>query len=1072
MLRYEIKLGKDDLIRDALEWREKYLSKDLSYITGVTSPDYHLEKFTALASTNRLINIDSALDLECENALREGYIIIKDKVYDVLSSSTVDYSSVDSGEKIKYSYVENNDKYFYWNENVSGYSFDNLLNYNEESGIVETLIVSGVSSADCSISADTAYWIEDGMVEIDGHKYFYDRDEGENGTLRYGENGDVLEPSAITRCSGITCHPYSSSTMYEEVTKFKLTKRGVQEEDFSRLTFARYFYYVKYKEHYCPIKQKFSGDTFEFVCEIPYYVLSGAIENRLENLETKEYKLYYVGEYGEEGMAVHYDDAYGSGQTIDSDHLSEHKVYNLNDLKNVSSFICLEDENAYFEVKHDVLNGNDGNEMIAYLNNVYAPLNVGEEIVFTNVDDDYHENIVYNHSSYSGTDEDFVIFNSRKYVVEKNLLDKVVINDNEYDIDYINGKVLSADCLVMIGNEKVPMKIISGTTEGKYGGGILQRYGKIVSGTSNSAITATYDIRPYDGITINGEKYIIYELEHEITYINEENEEVSGIAIYTYASIELPKTYTFTIVEKLGNSTYVCEPSVNNTEFTDDFDRMISEFICSDVIGNQTSYKLFIDNKIFGDRIITKDLPFIRNRYPISSDDYYDLFNDLIIYVKNGYIHIPLSLRMDVSNNLLQDDLVERDFFEAEKKKSINAIVDMEKDVYIPKYIVDDMYSGSSTIFKPIREINLNFHFRTRNLENWRVNDGNYLVDTSATTDNWFITDYHPYREILSSGTTEDKEILQSSSDLIGFLHFTDDDVFYQRSKVAKSFARLSFYDSTDPQTQSLLATSCVFLDEHKLFKTYIDNSRKYERVYGSVSDDAKTIYTSNKVSVSTEYIGRASDPPESIAYSSYTEHYKNVKIDEAHRVSSRMTIENKYATENSSEGFYLYIFKEYSENLHPKPIYMKVEFNHAGIGKQIPFLIPMHWGGNTENSGETGYNKMYPEHVLTLTNNSDLEELKRGIPLSYTYAQTYIPLYAVYDFINKEYAYVFDSRYVSVIDGVVNLNLFEMKIMDESQQQATDAEREDIMRNMQRRAIINVNTEQFNINAFNQKVE
>ena len=50
MLRYEIKLGKDDLIRDALEWREKYLSKDLSYITGVTSPDYHLEKFTALAS--------------------------------------------------------------------------------------------------------------------------------------------------------------------------------------------------------------------------------------------------------------------------------------------------------------------------------------------------------------------------------------------------------------------------------------------------------------------------------------------------------------------------------------------------------------------------------------------------------------------------------------------------------------------------------------------------------------------------------------------------------------------------------------------------------------------------------------------------------------------------------------------------------------------------------------------------------------------------------------------------------------------------------------------------------------
>ena len=496
---------------------------------------------------------------------------------------------------------------------------------------------------------------------------------------------------------------------------------------------------------------------------------------------------------------------------------------------------------------------------------------------------------------------------------------------------------------------------------------------------------------------------------------------------------------------------------------------MISEFICSDVIGNQTSYKLFIDNKIFGDRIITKDLPFIRNRYPISSDDYYDLFNDLIIYVKNGYIHIPLSLRMDVSNNLLQDDLVERDFFEAEKKKAINNIVDMEKDVYIPKYIVDDMYSGSSTIFKPIREINLNFHFRTRDLESWKVNDGNYLVDTSATTDNWFITDYHPYVDMLEHGSGE---TLMGASDLIGLLYFTDDDVFYQRSKVAKSFARLSFYDSTDPQTQSLLATSCVFLDEHKLFKTFIDNSRKYERVYGSVSDDKETIYTSNKVSVRTEYIGKASDPPASIAYSSYTEHYKNVKIDEAHRVSSRMTIENKYATENSSEGFYLYIFKEYSENLHPKPIYMKVEFNHAGIGKQIPFLIPMHWSGNTTDRDGEAYNKMYPQSALTLANNSDLEELKKGMPLSYVYAQTYIPLYAVYDFINKEYAYVFDSRYVKVKDGVINLNLFEMKIMDESQQQTSDAEQEDIMHNMQRRAIININKEQFNINAFNQKVE
>ena len=34
-------------------------------------------------------------------------------------------------------------------------------------------------------------------------------------------------------------------------------------------------------------------------------------------------------------------------------------------------------------------------------------------------------------------------------------------------------------------------------------------------------------------------------------------------------------------------------------------------------------------------------------------------------------------------NNLLQDDLVKRDFFEVEKNKAINPIIDMEKDIYI-----------------------------------------------------------------------------------------------------------------------------------------------------------------------------------------------------------------------------------------------------------------------------------------------------------------------------------------------------------------------------------------------------
>ena len=147
--------------------------------------------------------------------------------------------------------------------------------------------------------------------------------------------------------------------------------------------------------------------------------------------------------------------------------------------------------------------------------------------------------------------------------------------------------------------------------------------------------------------------------------------------------------------------------------------------------------------------------------------------------------------------------------------------------------------------------------------------------------------------------------------------------------------------------------------------------------------------------------------------------------------------VDNKYVTEASSEGFYLYIFREYSENLHPKPIYMKVEFNHAGIGKMIPFLIPMKWKKHEHKNvdgtqRETVINKVSPLKAYNFSemSNEDLDEFKKGFPLSYVYAQTYIPLYAVYDFINKEYGYVFDSRYVTQDkDGILNLNLFEMKI-------------------------------------------
>ena len=136
----------------------------------------------------------------------------------------------------------------------------------------------------------------------------------------------------------------------------------------------------------------------------------------------------------------------------------------------------------------------------------------------------------------------------------------------------------------------------------------------------------------------------------------------------------------------------------------------------------------------------------------------------------------------------------------------------------------------------------------------------------------------------------------------------------------------------------------------------------------------------------------------------------------------------------------------------------MKVEFNHAGVGRTIPFIIPMRWSGSTENE-----NEMLPVSALTL-DGEDLTYLKKGYPLSYVYAQTYIPLYAVYNFKHKKCAYVFDDRYVKREDNKIILNMFELKIKDENDytEEELARTRAAVRNNNIERANINVNTSQF----------
>ena len=63
--------------------------------------------------------------------------------------------------------------------------------------------------------------------------------------------------------------------------------------------------------------------------------------------------------------------------------------------------------------------------------------------------------------------------------------------------------------------------------------------------------------------------------------------------------------------------------------------------------------------------------------------------------------------------------------------------------------------------------------------------------------------------------------------------------------------------------------------------------------------------------------------------------------FDENLRLSSQMTVENKWQSNRTSEGFYLYMWADNGVSILPEKLYMKAEFNHAGYGRTIPMMAP-----------------------------------------------------------------------------------------------------------------------------------
>ena len=225
-------------------------------------------------------------------------------------------------------------------------------------------------------------------------------------------------------------------------------------------------------------------------------------------------------------------------------------------------------------------------------------------------------------------------------------------------------------------------------------------------------------------------------------------------------------------------------------------------------------------------------------------------------------------------------------------------------------------------------------------------------------------------------------KLTEYQSDLLSYLGFTNDDVKYQKSKLKKSFLRISFYDSDNIANQNLLHTATIFLDSGDLFAKYIKNIEtedEYKTTEAvTAQENPKISFKAGSILTSSEYKklndanrkkcvvngellavvgGSSSDEDKYTVYDKAgmainrepmrkraledSDFGDNIDELERLRMSSQIVVTDKNSSKRSSEGFYFYTYKTNDNGVYPSDIYMRVEFNHAGYGRVIPFMMP-----------------------------------------------------------------------------------------------------------------------------------
>lgn len=597
------------------------------------------------------------------------------------------------------------------------------------------------------------------------------------------------------------------------------------------------------------------------------------------------------------------------------------------------------------------------------------------------------------YSAYTESESSGITVFGKKYYVEDNVAD-LLENTNTLmvygnKINPTSGySIVNGDRLLLSGISEVSEDTLSASSVNKmyYSGDTNVDYG----------VNPNYKIKKRKGVVIGNN---VYPIEYQ-----------SGMTI---VSVSSSFTFNLVVVQKIGAGVYVCYPTFNDDNLSEYEVEEARREICRAIVQNRNKFVFSIRNMVIDyeeANPIRYVLDAIDDWKPFTVSDYYDYGKRIQIYRMETYATFNIPLLSTPQNNLMREDVIKNIYVNEIENDNINNIIDMEKDVYYPIFKRDNNKETES-----IGRLRFNLHFRTRNLDNWKVYSDDRMVpkqNTSSTSGfcNWFITDYQFYKDIQDS---EQLNTLQRSSDLLGFLNFTDPEIRNQALKISKSFLRLSFYSTNNPHTQVLLGTSVIHLDEQLALAKYL----RYRQSMGINFVNVNTLEETGNVNIE-DGITSFSEPVSLNSGGTVTKYL----IDGA-RISSRLEVTDKHETTNSSEGYYLYMFRDYARRMHETTIYMRIDFSHAGIGQSFPMYVP------TKTVGE---NKV----LLKLSKYEDVEMLKEGISTTDIYDNLYIPVHLKYDDKINKYTYWFDNVYNSLNEDendVFEFNLFEIKYKNEA---------------------------------------